>query len=61
MSAFQDSVARFQVKFPHIPWPIGEDIELSESLIFRRYVVFTLSRYLDSRRSWWTSMELRWK
>ena len=59
VTAFQDSIARFQVNHLML---IEEDsdTELSESLVFRRYVVFTLPKiYLESRRSWEIFMELR--
>ena len=59
VTAFQDSIARFQVIYLKV---IEEDTELSESLVFRRYVVFTLPRiYLESRHSWKISMESRWQ
>ena len=62
VAAFQDSIARFQVNLPRIPWPFGEDIEVSESLVCRRYVVFMLLKiYQGSRRSWRISMELLWQ
>lgn len=32
---FQNSIDQFQVDFSLIPWPIGEDIDLSDSLCFQ--------------------------
>ena len=57
VTAFQDSIARFQVYYLIV---IGEDTEQPESLVFRRCAVSTLQRiYLKSRPSWVISMESR--
>jgi hypothetical protein len=60
VTAFQDSIARFQVNLPGISCSLRRILNYQESLVFRRYAVFTLLKiFLDSRRSWEISMESR--